>query len=100
ARRTGGYARAIGTRRGHSPCADAELSGSACSRQRTGGSAMRIGEIERVGEREIPMPNLTPQAPPEPAPPARSANVSHVNRRGCLKGIVAATGLSFPKSGS
>jgi hypothetical protein len=29
---------------------------------------MRIGEIERVGEREIPMPNLTPQAPPEPAP--------------------------------
>lgn len=30
---------------------------------------MRIGEIERVGEREIPMPNLTPQAPPEPAPP-------------------------------
>jgi hypothetical protein len=31
---------------------------------------MRIGEIERVGEREIPMPNLTPQAPPEPAPPA------------------------------
>jgi hypothetical protein len=33
---------------------------------------MRIGEIERVGEREIPMPNLTPQAPTEPAhaPPA------------------------------
>jgi hypothetical protein len=31
---------------------------------------MRIGEIERVGEREIPMPNLTPQAPREPAPPA------------------------------
>jgi hypothetical protein len=31
---------------------------------------MRIGEIERVGEREIPMPNLTPQAPPKPAPPA------------------------------
>jgi hypothetical protein len=29
---------------------------------------MRIGEIERVGEREIPMPNLTPQEPPEPAP--------------------------------
>jgi hypothetical protein len=31
---------------------------------------MRSGEIERVGEREIPMPNLTPQAPPKPAPPA------------------------------
>jgi hypothetical protein len=31
---------------------------------------MKIGEIERVGEREIPMPNLTPQAPPKPAPPA------------------------------
>ena len=31
---------------------------------------MRIGEIERLGEREIPMPNLTPRAPPEPAPPA------------------------------
>jgi hypothetical protein len=31
---------------------------------------MRIGEIERVGEREIPMPKLTPQAPPEPAKPA------------------------------
>ena len=29
---------------------------------------MRIGDIERVGEREIPMPNLTPQGPPEPAP--------------------------------
>jgi hypothetical protein len=28
---------------------------------------MRIGEIERVGEREIPMPALTP---PKPAPPA------------------------------
>jgi hypothetical protein len=32
---------------------------------------MKIGEIERVGEREIPMPKLTPQqAPPKPAPPA------------------------------
>jgi hypothetical protein len=30
---------------------------------------MRIGEIERVGEREIPLPNLTPQAPPESALP-------------------------------
>jgi hypothetical protein len=30
---------------------------------------MRIGEIERVGEREIPLPNLTPEAPPEPPPP-------------------------------
>jgi hypothetical protein len=29
---------------------------------------MRIGEIERVGEREILMPNLTPQARPEHAP--------------------------------
>jgi hypothetical protein len=29
---------------------------------------IRIGEIERVGEREIPMPNLTPQAPPKPQP--------------------------------
>jgi hypothetical protein len=33
---------------------------------------MRIGEIERVGEREIPMPALTPPAParqhPAPAP--------------------------------
>ena len=29
---------------------------------------MRIGEIERVGERDIPMPNLLPQAPTEPAP--------------------------------
>jgi hypothetical protein len=29
---------------------------------------MRIGEIEHVGEREIPMPNLTPQPPMEPAP--------------------------------
>jgi hypothetical protein len=35
---------------------------------------MKIGEIERVGEREIPMPNLKPQAPSEPAssPPAPS----------------------------
>jgi hypothetical protein len=38
---------------------------------------MKIGEIERVGEREIPMPNLTPPAPlepatPSPAPPAPS----------------------------
>jgi hypothetical protein len=33
---------------------------------------MRIGEIERVGERKIPIPNLTPQAPPQraPSPPA------------------------------
>ena len=31
---------------------------------------MRIGEIERVGEREIPMPALTPQAPPEPTAPS------------------------------
>jgi hypothetical protein len=31
---------------------------------------MRIGEIVRVGEREIPMPNLTPQPSPKPAPPA------------------------------
>jgi hypothetical protein len=30
---------------------------------------MRIGDIERVGEREIPMPTFKPQAPPaEPAP--------------------------------
>jgi hypothetical protein len=29
---------------------------------------MKIGEIERVGEREIPMPNPTPQAPQEPVP--------------------------------
>jgi hypothetical protein len=33
---------------------------------------MRIGEIERVGEREIPMPALTPPAPerhhPAPTP--------------------------------
>jgi hypothetical protein len=29
---------------------------------------MRIGEIERVGEREIPMPALTPPAPQVPAP--------------------------------
>ena len=31
---------------------------------------MRIGEIERVGEREIPMPALTPPAPLEPAAPS------------------------------
>jgi hypothetical protein len=31
---------------------------------------MKIGEIERVGEREIPMPNLTPQASPEPSAPS------------------------------
>jgi hypothetical protein len=31
---------------------------------------MRIGDIERVGEREIPMPKLTPKAPPAPAPHA------------------------------
>ena len=30
---------------------------------------MRIGEIERVGEREIPMPALTPPAPAAPAAP-------------------------------
>lgn len=30
---------------------------------------MRIGDIERVGEREIPMPTFKPQVPPaEPAP--------------------------------
>ena len=30
---------------------------------------MRIGEIERVGEREIPMPTFRPQEKPaEPAP--------------------------------
>ena len=29
---------------------------------------MRIGEIERVGEREIPMPTFTPPGVPEPAP--------------------------------
>jgi hypothetical protein len=28
---------------------------------------MRIGEIERIGVREIPMPSFTP-VPPEPAP--------------------------------
>ena len=31
---------------------------------------MRIGEIERVGEREIPMPSLTPAQPVEPAVPS------------------------------
>jgi hypothetical protein len=32
---------------------------------------MRIGEIERIGEREIPMPALKPQkAPAEPTPPS------------------------------
>jgi hypothetical protein len=31
---------------------------------------MRIGEIERVGEREIPMPTLRPPAPQEPAAPS------------------------------
>jgi hypothetical protein len=31
---------------------------------------MKIGDIVRVGEREIPMPSFKPQAPkaPEPAP--------------------------------
>jgi hypothetical protein len=29
---------------------------------------MKIGDIVRVGEREIPMPSFTPKAPPEPAP--------------------------------
>jgi len=36
---------------------------------------MRIGEIERVGEREIPMPTFKPQAPavePAPSPPTPS----------------------------
>jgi hypothetical protein len=35
---------------------------------------MKIGKIERVGEREIPMPKLTPQQAPrerEPAVPQR-----------------------------
>jgi hypothetical protein len=35
---------------------------------------MRIGDIERVGEREIPMPTFKPQAPPvepEPSTPRR-----------------------------
>jgi hypothetical protein len=34
---------------------------------------MRIGDIERVGEREIPMPTFKPQEPlavPVPSPPA------------------------------
>jgi hypothetical protein len=31
---------------------------------------MRIGKIERVGEREIPMPALTPPAPAVPAAPS------------------------------
>jgi hypothetical protein len=31
---------------------------------------MRIGEIERVGEREIPMPTFTPSAPAAPPPPS------------------------------
>jgi hypothetical protein len=32
---------------------------------------MRIGEIERIGEREIPMPALKPQeTPSEPLPPS------------------------------
>jgi hypothetical protein len=32
---------------------------------------MRIGEIERIGEREIPMPAWEPQKPPaEPTPPS------------------------------
>jgi hypothetical protein len=55
---------------------------------------MRIGEIERVGEREIPMPNLTPQAPPEPMPHhmrrSASVSVSRMNLRGCLEGFEAA----------
>ena len=35
---------------------------------------MRIGEIERVGEREIPMPALTPSPSAAPTPaPARPA---------------------------
>jgi hypothetical protein len=29
---------------------------------------MKIGDVVRVGEREIPMSNLTPKEPPEPAP--------------------------------
>jgi hypothetical protein len=31
---------------------------------------MRIGEIKRVGVREIPMPARTPPMPPEPADPS------------------------------
>ena len=33
---------------------------------------MRIGEIERVGEREIPMPAFKPQEPSADAEPAPS----------------------------
>ena len=36
---------------------------------------MRIGEIERVGEREIPMPALTPLYPVEPAVPSPKPSV-------------------------
>jgi hypothetical protein len=34
---------------------------------------MRIGEIIRVGDREIPMPTFTPPARPEPAPSSPQA---------------------------
>ena len=45
---------------------------------------MRIGEIERVGEREIPMPAFKPQEPSaEPAPsPAAPRPERHPNIKG------------------
>jgi hypothetical protein len=50
---------------------------------------MRIGEIERVGEREIPMPALTPPPPPGPVaprPPAPSPErVPHSPRSAVTK---------------
>lgn len=49
---------------------------------------MRIGEIVRVDEREIPMPTFTPPARPEPAPSspdprALSRERERASRSGC-----------------
>jgi hypothetical protein len=47
---------------------------------------MKIGDIVRVGEREIPMPNLTPKEPLRSLRPPhllRRASLNHVSRSGC-----------------
>jgi len=64
---------------------------------------MRIGEIERVGEREIPMPTLTP-LPPEPAapkPPApATVRITDTGQRATTAGIANWRLLAFPQIAS
>ena len=61
---------------------------------------MRIGEIIRVGEREIPMPTFTPPARPEPSCPRAPVAVREREPHGWGRAAMSARYAELRHDGS